>query len=155
MPVASLMSAPVMTVSLSTPIREAADLMLNRHFSALPVVDQNDTLVGIISEGDFLRRGELGSEVRRPRWLQYLVSPGKLADEYVRSHGRLVEEVMTREVITIDADASVEEAVDRMLDNRIKRLPVLTDSKLVGIVALLLPRRLGYRARPRDLAAYK
>jgi CBS domain-containing protein len=133
--VASLMSIPVMTVSPSTPIREAADFMLNRHFSALPVVDQNDTLVGIISEGDFLRRGELGSEVRRPRWLQYLVSPGKLADEYVRSHGRLVEEVMTREVITIDADASVEAAVNRMLDNRIKRLPVLTDGKLVGIVA--------------------
>ncbi|WP_292252696.1 CBS domain-containing protein, partial [Mesorhizobium sp.] len=78
----------------------AADLMLTRNIRCLPVVGDDGSLAGIISEGDFLRRGELGTRRARPRWLEFLAGPGKLADEYVRSSGRRVAEVMTAGVVS-------------------------------------------------------
>ncbi|ENN85269.1 hypothetical protein RHSP_54433 [Rhizobium freirei PRF 81] len=125
--------APV-TVKMSAPIAEAAKLLLDKHLSGLPVVDGKGVVVGIISEGDFLRRGELKTERQRSALLEFFVSPGRLAQEYAHANGRLVEEVMTSPVKTISPFSSISEAVDVMERESIKRLPVVDGGKLVGIV---------------------
>ena len=78
--------------------------MLQNRISGLPVVDTNGELVGMVTEGDFLRRGEIGTERHRPRWLEFLIGPGKLADEYVHASGRKVEEIMTPDPYTVSED---------------------------------------------------
>jgi CBS-domain-containing membrane protein len=109
--------------------------MIENRISGLPVVDAAGRLVGMVTEGDFLRRTETGTEIRRPRWLQFLLSPGRLADEYVRTHARKVGEVMTPDVAAVTEDTLVDEIVRLMERSRIKRVPVLRDGRLVGIVS--------------------
>jgi CBS-domain-containing membrane protein len=88
----------------------------------------------MVTEGDFIRRGEIGTQRRRNRWLEFLIGPGRLADEYVHARGRKVEEVMTREAVTVTPDTPLDEVVRLMERHRIKRLPVLREGALVGIV---------------------
>jgi CBS-domain-containing membrane protein len=88
-----------------------------------------------LTEGDFLRRAETGTQRRRPRWLEYLVGPGRLADEYTRTHGRKVEDMMTGEPFTVAEDTPLDEVVNLMEKRRIKRIPVLRGSEVVGIVS--------------------
>jgi len=130
----AIMTAPAITVGAKTPVAEAAKIMLDHRISGLPVVDAEGNLVGIVSEGDFLRRGELHTERKRSWLLDFLASPGKIADEYVRSHGRSVDEVMTSEVRTVLPGSMINEAVDMMEKYGIKRLPVVSKGKVVGIV---------------------
>jgi hypothetical protein len=99
------------------------------------VVDAKGQLVGMVTEGDFLRRGELGTQRQRSRWLEFLLGPGRLADEYVQSSGRQVSQVMTPDPKTITPQTPLEEVVRLMEHHRIKRLPVVHDSKVVGIVS--------------------
>lgn len=131
----TVMTAPVVSVKPSASIAEAAKLMLSLRISGLPVVKSDGTLVGIVSEGDMLRRSELGTERKRSWWLELLISPGKIADEYVHSHGRKVEEIMTTDVVTIRRNAQLDEVVELMARRYIKRLPVVEDGKVVGIIA--------------------
>jgi CBS-domain-containing membrane protein len=109
--------------------------MLQNKISGLPVVDAKGQLVGMVTEGDFLRRGELGTQRQRSRWLEFLLGPGRLADEYVQSSGRQVSQVMTPDPKTITPQTPLEEVVRLMEHHRIKRLPVVHDSKVVGIVS--------------------
>ena len=134
-------ASDVMTVGAAT-IRsdasapEAARLMLQYAISGLPVVDAAGHVVGIITEGDFLRRTETGTERQhRPRWLEVLLGPGRLADEYVHSHSRKVEEVMTRQVVKVAEETPVDEIARLMERHRIKRVPVTRDNTVVGIVS--------------------
>lgn len=129
-----IMTWPVITVSPETTIVDAANLMLRRHISGLPVVDSNGEVVGVVSEGDFIRRSEIGTERKRGRWLSFILGPGKSATDFVQEHGRRVAEVMTRDPLTITADTAMPEIVEMMEKNNVKRLPVLADGKLVGIV---------------------
>jgi CBS-domain-containing membrane protein len=129
-----VMSRDVVTVSPDETIRHAAWLMLQRKFSGLPVVDSAGTLVGIVTEGDFLRRAETGTVRRRPRWLEFLVGPGRLAGEYTRTAGQFVKEVMTREICVVTEDAELEDVVGLMENRHIKRLPVIRGKQVVGIV---------------------
>jgi len=133
--VQAIMTSPPITVTTSCSVAEAAKLMLDNRISGLPVVDANGVLVGIVSEGDFLRRSELNTERKRSWLLEWLASPGKIADEYVRTHGRRVEEVMTSPVSAIAPTASVSDAVRLMERQDIKRLPVVANGRLVGIVS--------------------
>jgi CBS domain-containing protein len=133
--VEDVMTAPVISVEPSATVAEAARLMLADRISGLPVTTADGTLVGMLSEGDLLRRGELGTERKRPSWLEFLIGPGTLADEYVRTHGQRVEQVMSTDPVTTRRDAPLEEAVMAMGRHRIKRLPVLESGKVVGIVA--------------------
>lgn len=135
MKAADVMTLGTATIRSDASVPEAARLMLERGISGLPVVDLRGDLVGIITEGDFLRRAEAGLERRRPRWLELTLGPGRLAEEYVHSHGRKVEEVMTREVVTVAEDTPVDEIVRLMEQRRIKRVPVLHDNRIVGIVS--------------------
>jgi CBS domain-containing protein len=130
-----VMTSPVVSVEPDTPVLQAVRVMLQRHISGLPVVGSDGRLVGIVTEGDFLRRAETGTQRRRPRWLEFLVGPGRMADEYTRSHGRKVGEIMTAEPLTVTEDTPLEEVVEVMEKRRIKRLPVLRGNKVVGIVS--------------------
>jgi CBS domain-containing protein len=130
-----VMTPHVVCVAPDAPVREALQLMLQRHISGLPVVDQGGSLCGIVTEGDFLRRAETGTERKRPRWLEFLLGPGRIAEDYVRTHARRVEEVMTTEVATIDEDAALDAVVSLMEKRRIKRVPVVRGDKVVGIVS--------------------
>jgi CBS domain-containing protein len=129
-----IMTKPVVTVSPDTTIVEAANIMLDRHISGLPVVDAAGKLVGIVSQGDFIHRGEIGTERRRSRWLKFILGSGKEAIDFVHEHGCKVSEVMSRSPITIAEDTPLADIADLMEKNNIKRLPVLRDERLVGIV---------------------
>ena len=128
-----IMTRSVVTVGPDATILEAANTMLQHHVSGLPVVDAAGKLIGIVSEGDFIRRGEIGTQKKRSRWLSFLM--GADATQYVREHGRKVSEVMTHDPLTIAEDATLEDIVNAMEANGIKRMPVLRDGKLVGIVS--------------------
>ncbi len=129
-----VMTQRVISIESDAPIMQAVRLMLQNRISGLPVVGPKGELVGMVTEGDFLRRGELGTRRHRSRWLEFMVGPGRLAEEYVHACGRKVEEVMTRNPVTIVEDTSLDQAVDLMERHRIKRLPVVKDGRLVGIV---------------------
>ena len=136
MKAADVMTRLVVSVNPETPVAEAVRIMLQEHVSGLPVVDSGCRLLGIVTEGDFLRRAETGTERRRPRWLEFLIGSGKLADEYVHTHGRKVEEVMTHDVVTIAEDTPLDEVVRLMERRRVKRLPVVRGrGEVIGIVS--------------------
>ena len=106
-------------------VAQAVELMLERGISGLFVVDATGTLAGIVTEGDLLRRDELGTERRRSWWLRLIASPGRQAADFTRTHGRRVADVMTHDVISVRTDAPLEEIVTLMEEHRIKRVPVL------------------------------
>jgi len=133
--VEAVMTAPVVSVDPSTSVADAAKLMLSLRISGLPVVQADGTLVGMVSEGDLLRRSELGTQRKRSWWLEFFASPGRIADEYVQANARRVGEIMATNVVTTRRSALLEEVVELMGRHRIKRLPVLEDGKVVGIVA--------------------
>jgi len=129
-----IMTAPVLSVALDTPVGKAVELMLQNGISGLPVTDKDGLVAGMVTEGDFLRRAETGTQRRRPRWLELLIGAGRLANEYTHSHGRKVRDVMTRNVVTAAEETSLGAIVDLMESNRIKRIPIVADRRLVGIV---------------------
>src|SRR5215204_7797414 len=102
-----VMTWGVVSVEADAPVMRAARLMLQHRISGLPVVDGKGKLVGVVTEGDFLRRGELGTQHRRSRWLEFLIGPGRLATEYVRACGRKVEEIMTSNPHSITAETEL------------------------------------------------
>jgi CBS domain-containing protein len=129
-----VMTSTVISVQPNATILQAARQMLQHHISGLPVIDHDGGLVGILSEGDFLRRRETSTERRRSRWLEFLMGPGRLAVEYSHSHGSKVAEVMTTDVHTVTEDTSLEDIVDLMERRRIKRVPVMRGKKVMGMV---------------------
>jgi CBS domain-containing protein len=129
-----VMTRDVISIAPDATVLQAARLMLQHHISGLPVVDKAGKLVGVLSEGDFLRRRETETEHRRSRWLEFLMGPGRMAAEYSHSHGSKVAEVMTTEVQTVDELTALEDIVDLMEHKRIKRVPVVCGGQLVGIV---------------------
>ncbi len=135
MKAADVMTRHVWTIEADAPIANAVRLMLGHRISGLPVVDSASGLVGMVTEGDFLRRAETGTELRRPSWLEFLLGPGRLANDYVRTHTRKVEEVMTSDVVSVTEDRPVDEIVQLMEHRRIKRVPIVRDGKIVGIVS--------------------
>jgi len=135
MQVRDMMTTNVISVGADEPIVKAASLMLQNRISGLPVVDKEGELVGMVTEGDFLRRGELGTQRRRPKWLEFILGPGKLAEEYVRTSGRKVEDVMTPNPLTIRDDDTLEAVVEMMERHHIKRLPVTRGGRMVGIIS--------------------
>ena len=129
-----IMTHRIISVTPETSIADAAEIMLTNHISGLPVLNASGELVGIVSEGDFLRRSEIGTQRKRPRWLQFFTSTGRLADDFVAERGRRVEDVMTRDHVTVHEEARLEELVALMERRGVKRLPVLRNGQLVGIV---------------------
>ena len=139
MQVRDVMTHGVIGVTENASVAEAIETMLRSRVSALFVFDAKHALIGILSEGDLLRRSELGTEHKRPRWLEFLLGSGRLAESYAHEHGRKVGEVMTRMSRRSTRDAELSEAVDRMIRRRIKRLPVLRGETVVGVICALRP----------------
>jgi CBS domain-containing protein len=129
-----IMTPRVITVGPDASIFEAATTMLKHHISGLPVVDAAGNLIGIISEGDFIRRAEIGTQRKPGRWLRLLVSPSQSAADFVHEHGRKVGEIMTLDPRTISEQTPLEEIVHIMEASNVSRLPVLRGNRLVGIV---------------------
>jgi CBS domain-containing protein len=135
-----VMTTNVITVEPDTSVQELATLLSERGISGVPVVDNKDTrLVGIVSEGDLLHRAETGTERRtqrrRSRWLDTFASDQEAARDYVKAHGRTVREIMTRDVITVSDTTELADIATLLETRRIRRVPVVRDGKLVGIVS--------------------
>ncbi|HTT48844.1 MAG TPA: CBS domain-containing protein [Pseudolabrys sp.] len=129
-----VMTREVISIDPDSTVLQAARLMLQHHISGLPVIDKDGNLVGVVSEGDFLRRRETRTEKRRSRWLEFLMGPGRIAAEYSHSHGSKVSEVMSTHVHSVDVSTPIEDIVDLMERYRIKRVPVLCGGLVVGII---------------------
>ena len=129
-----IMTRQVITATVDTPIAQAARTMLSQHISGMPVLDDTGKLVGVVSQGDFMRRAEIGTQRRRPHWLKLLVGPGRAAVDFVRERGRKVGEVMNDQPVTVSEDATLEEVTDTMERHDIKRVPVMRGDKLVAII---------------------
>ena len=129
-----IMTRQVITIATDAPIVDAANTMLDKHISGLPVVDQAGKSVGVVSQGDFIRRAEIGTQRKRGRWLKFLVGPGRAASDFVHERGRKVGEIMTPDPCTVTEDATLEDIVELMERNNVKRLPVMRGDRLVGIV---------------------
>jgi CBS domain-containing protein len=135
MKASDVMTRDVVTVRAGAPVAEAIRLMLDHRVSGLPVVDEDGKVVGILTEGDLLRRSETGTEKQRPRWLEVLMGPGRMAGEYVRTHGRRVDVLITQHVVSVSENTRLDEVVQLMERRRIKRVPVLDGDVLVGVVS--------------------
>jgi CBS domain-containing protein len=129
------MTRAVATTTPETTVEKVAKLLINLRISGVPVLDQNEQLVGIVTEGDLLRRVETGTVRQRSRWSELFSANSRLADEYIKSHARRVEDIMTREVVSVEELASLGEIAELMETKRIKRVPVVHNGKIVGIVS--------------------
>jgi CBS domain-containing protein len=130
-----IMTRNVITVTPDMPVIEAAKAMLRHHVAGLPVVDANGKLVGMVSDGDFIRRAEIGTERRRGRWLSGLVGRSQITSDFVRAHGRKVGDIMTPNPATVAEDTPLEQVVEVMEANNVKRIPVVNGDRLVGIIS--------------------
>jgi CBS domain-containing protein len=135
MQASEVMTRNIVSIGRDAPIRDAIRLMLDNKVSGLPVVDAGGKLIGILTEGDLLHRSEIATEKHHWRWLDFLLGPGRMASEYVRTHGRVVGELMTREVVTVGVDTPLGDIVALMQHHHVKRLPVIDGDKLAGIIS--------------------
>ena len=130
-----VMITNVISVGPDASVQEVADVLIRNRISAVPVVDKEGNLLGIVSEGDLIRRPESGTERRPSVWLEMFSSREVRANEFVKSHSRQVTDVMTRDVITASPATPVGEVAALLEKNRIKRVPVVKAGKVVGIVS--------------------
>ncbi|WP_199099609.1 CBS domain-containing protein [Dyella sp. ASV21] len=152
MKVGDAMNGEVRTALVSDPVSLAMQIMLGARVSGLPVVDDQGGLIGILTEGDLIRRSEVGTERRRPRWLEWVLGPRRLAQEYVGTHSRRVGDLMSREVLTVEESAPLGDAVALLERHHIKRVPVTRDGRLVGILSRADLMRVFLAALPKEAA---
>lgn len=150
MRVSDIMTQEVVSIAPDATVAEAAQLMIKERISGLPVIDGQRHLIGIITEGDLLRRSETGTQGHRPRWLQVFMSPHRLAAEYVHSHSNRVADLMTADVAVAHEDAALADVVEIMQRRQINRVPIVRNQLVVGIVtrANLLHALAGSPPRP-------
>jgi CBS domain-containing protein len=130
-----VMVAPVITVKPHASVKEVAKIFLHNRISAVPVVDDQGKVVGIVSEGDLIRRSEAATEREHPWWLAAFSDPENLAAEYVKAHARKVADVMTRNVITASPNTPLSAIATLLESHAIKRVPIVENAQLVGIVS--------------------
>jgi CBS-domain-containing membrane protein len=135
MKASDVMVGKVVTTYPQASVSEVARLLVDNDISALPVVDGAGRVVGVISEADLMRREEIGSEKTRPWWVEAVTPGATLAEEFAQSHGKRVEELMSSQVVSATEDASLSEIASLLEKHRIKRVPILRNGKLVGIVS--------------------
>jgi CBS domain-containing protein len=130
-----VMVRDVISVKPDDSVDDAIKLLTEHDISALPVVDMEGKVVGVLSEADLLHRAEIGTEKQHPRWLEAVMPASKLADEFTKSHGQRVEQVMSTDPVTASEDTSLGEIATLLERHRIKRIPIVREGKLVGIVS--------------------
>jgi CBS domain-containing protein len=130
-----IMVAPVITAKPQSSIKEVARKLVEKRISALPVVDNDGRLVGLVSEGDLMHRAEAGTERRRSWWLRLISSDEALARDYIEAHTHKIADVMSRDVITAAPDTPLGEIAMLMEQNAVKRIPIVNDNgELIGVV---------------------
>lgn len=135
MKTADVMTDRVISVWPETSVAAAAKIMDENGVSALPVTDSENRILGIISEGDLIRRVEIGTKKRHSWWLRLLGGPAPEASDFIKSHATKVSDVMTKDVISVPEDAPLEEVATLMERYQVKRLPVVRDGKVIGIIS--------------------
>ncbi len=130
-----VMTGSVVTVTPETTVPALVNLLLSRNISGVPVVDAAGALVGVVTEGDLVRRAELGTERKRGAWRAFFTGTATLAEDYVRSHGTRVSDLMTTNVVTVRPEAPLSEIADLMELRKIRRVPVVDGGRVVGIVS--------------------
>jgi CBS domain-containing protein len=135
MKAADVMTTNVLTVGPDASVQDVAAILLANRISAVPVVGKSGELMGIVSEGDLMRRAEVGTGRRRTWWLAMLTSKQALAAEYVMEHSRKVTDVMSRAVVTATPETPLYRIADLLEKNGIKRVPIVDSGKVVGIVS--------------------
>lgn len=130
-----VMVRDVLSVKPDTSVFEAAQLLIENDVSALPVVDDDGQVIGIISEADLMRREEIGTQKQRPWWLEAMTPAATLAGEFAKSHGKRVAELMSQRVISASEETPLAEIAALLERNRIQRVPIIKDGKLVGVVS--------------------
>ena len=130
-----IMTRNVITIDANSTVAQAAQRMLDHRISGMPVVDDSGKVIGIISEGDLLHRAETGTERRTSWWLGLVAGASSQAENFTREHGRTVRDVMSTNVISVDENADLNEVVHLMESRRIKRVPVLGNRQVVGIIS--------------------
>jgi CBS domain-containing protein len=145
-----IMTTDIVSVRPDTPVSDIAQLLTDRRISGVPVIDDNGRLLGFVSQSDLLHRGELGTERHRKWWLRVFADPDGMAREYAKSHGLKATDVMTRHVVSVTDDAELAHVATVLDENRIKRVPVLRDGKMIGLIARSdLVRALSRTPRPQ------
>jgi CBS domain-containing protein len=129
-----VMTTEVITVTAETPIHDIATLLQTKRISGVPVVTADKAVIGVVSEGDLITHAEVVGERRRSWWLRLFEDQSALASAYAKTHGRVARDVMTSYVITVPPESTLAEIAKILEHNRIKRVPVVRDGKLVGIV---------------------
>jgi CBS-domain-containing membrane protein len=132
---ADIMTSAVFSIDADMSVVDAARMMLQHKISGLPVVNRENNLIGMITEGDLLRRAEIGTERHRSPWLELLLGPGRAADDYTMTHARKVSEIMSDGIVSVTPDTPLDRVVALMERHRIKRVPVLSGKRIVGIVS--------------------
>lgn len=130
-----VMTTNVISVTEDATVSEIANLLLEKRISGVPVLDADGMLIGLVSEGDLIRRAEFGTDQRRSWWLNLLTAESEKAREYIKTHGKYAREIMTTEVATVSEDATLAEIATILEEKRIKRVPVVRENRVVGIVS--------------------
>ena len=130
-----VMTSPPITVTPDTPVAEIATVLLENRISAVPVLEADGGMIGIVSESDLLRRADAQTERPRPQWLELLLDRNVTAADFVKTHGNLARDVMTRNVVTVGPDTELSDIASLLERRRIKRVPVVDHGKLIGIVS--------------------
>jgi CBS domain-containing protein len=145
-----VMISPVITIRKNATVREVARILLEKRISAVPVVDNIGKLVGMITEGDLMRRAEAGTERPYSWWVHFLAGDATVAADYVKSHAARVEDVMTSDVVTATPEMPLHEIASLFEEHRIKRVPIVNeDGNLVGIVSRANLIQVVASARPK------
>jgi len=135
MKAADVMVSAVISVRPNARVEDVASILLANRISAVPIINEEGELVGIVSEGDLMRRAETGTERRRPWWLEYLAGKQVLAADYIKSHSHRISDLMTRSVVTAAPDTPLCDIATLLERNRIKRVPIVQNGQVVGIVS--------------------
>ena len=130
-----IMTREVVTVRPETSVREIAALMMEKNISGVPVVGDNGAIVGIVSEGDLLHRAEVGTERKHKWWFHIFADSDAAAREYAKAHGLFARDVMSRYVISVRDDADLRDVAEILDSHHIKRVPVLQEGRLIGIIS--------------------
>lgn len=129
-----IMTTNVVTVTPETSVPAIAELLLSRNISGVPVTDENGAVVGIVTEGDLIQQGESGA-THTSWWLRLFGDSADTAGHYIKTHGKNAADVMTRTVMTMEEDALIGDIARAMAERHIKRIPIVADGQLVGIVS--------------------
>jgi CBS domain-containing protein len=132
--VQDVMTRDVISVGPQTTVHDVAALMAEKRISGVPVVTETNMVIGVVSQSDLIHRAELGTDRRRKWWLRVFSDDRQLAKDFSQSHGQTARDVMVRHVVTIRADAELGEAAELLDSHRVKRLPVVDNGKLVGML---------------------